>query len=715
MTTLTCARKNHLPVILQSENNECGLACLAMVLNFHGYSTTLGNLRSSYPVSMHGFALNKLMHLADRLHLACRAVRLEREDLPSLVLPAILHWDMKHFVVLRRLSRKGVLIHDPAKGELQLSWQAFDEHFTGVALELQPASSFTKIEKAPRLLFTSFWKGCQGLWGALCQILFLSLLLQVFAFSLPYYTQLFIDDVVVSADRSLLKILAAGFLMVVLARSLTELLRSWVVMHLGNNLSLGFGTSLCRHLLALPLDWFQDRHLGDIVSRFGSLTRVKDFMTSGLVEVMVDGLMVIGTLILMFVYSTQLTLIALAGVFIYGGLRLLMHRQLRARNNEQIHASAIENSLFMENVRALQGIRMFGREADRLASWQNTYTDVINAGVRVQWLGIYTKFAHGLLMGSENILLLMFGGMAVLDNNLSVGMLMAYMSFKDQCYTRVFGLIDKLCEFRLLELHLERLADIALEKTETGVQGQGLPLTHDSNGLCLEARDLGFRFQGEDRWLFRHLDLVIEPGESVAIVGPTGCGKSTLLKILLGLRKEEEGQLQMAGTSLEQIGLHDWRASIAGVLQDDVVLSGSLLENITFFDPEPDLARVEEAASLAAIAHDIHGFPMQYNTLVGSMGAALSGGQIQRLLLARALYRKPRLLILDEATSHLDIATERQVNDSIRNMGASRLLVAHRPDSILLADRILVLDSGGLLPISHERFMTVSGSRGRAA
>ena len=691
-----------LPVILQSECNECGLAALAMVLNFHGHRIGLGTLRSRFAVSRNGLSLKALMQLADELHLTARALRLEPENLENLALPAILHWDLKHFVVLKKTNHRGVVLHDPAKGEVRASWAEVERSFTGVALELSPAQGFARKQETEKLQLQQLWQGSRGLWRSLGQLLLLSALIQFFALALPYYTQLFIDEVLVTADLALLKILATGFLMVTLTRSITDLLRAWVVLHLGNSISFHFGTALCRHLLRLPLDWFQKRHLGDIVSRFGSLTNVKDFLAAGIVEAGIDGLMVLATLILMYVYSPMLTLVALLAVVLYLLMRLFLYMRLRTCNNELIHTRATENSLFMENVRAIQGIRLYGKESERLNCWQNAYADVINAGIRVQWLGIHLKFVHGLLMGSENIVLLLLGGLAVLNNQISIGMLMAYLSFKDQFYTRVFALMDKLFEFRLLELHLERLADIALQEPESRVETMAFPALFNTSqsGLC--ASNLGFRYHAEEGWLFRHLNLQVESEEVIAIVGPSGCGKSTLLKVLLSLLRAGEGDLSLNGMSLSAMGLAGYRRQVAGVLQDDVLLTGSLLDNITFFDLAPDREKVEEVAELAGIAGDIRRLPMQYNSMVGSMGAALSGGQVQRLLLARALYRKPRLLILDESTSHLDLATEKQVNTAIRSLGTARIIVAHRPDSILLADRILALTPQGLIPVPRQ-------------
>jgi len=694
-------RGARLPLILQAEPSECGLACLAMVLNSHGHRIDINTLRLRLGSAQQGLTLKTLIALAERQQLAARPLRLEPHELAQLRLPAILHWDLQHFVVLQRVRGTRIRIHDPAAGAVWHDAAAVSRHFTGVALELQPAAGFVPREETRRLHLRQLWSSSSGFGAALLQVFVLSLLLQVFALALPFHTQLFIDDVLVNQDFDLLQVLAFGFLLVTLVRSCTELLRAQVVLYLGTLMSFQFATNVCRHLLHLPLQWFSRRHPGDIISRFGSLGSIKDFLCSGVVEAVIDALMVLGTLALMFVYSATLTWVALVAVVLYAALRCVLHGTLRRRNEQLLHAGALESSNFIENLRAIQGIKLFGKQADRMALWQNHHADMLNAGVRVQRLGISVKFAHGLLLGSENIVLMLLGGYAVLENRISIGMIMAYLAFKDQFYGRVFALVDKLFEFRLLALHLERLADIALHAAEPHQAGIGAPPPEVcvTGGLALH--DIGFRFHAEAPWLFRNVTLAVGTEEVVGITGPTGCGKSTLLKIALSLLQADTGTVLLHGVPVSAMGLETFRARTAAVLQDDTLLSGSIFENITFFDPVPDREHVEYVASLAAIANDIRLMPMQYGTLVGSMGAALSGGQVQRILLARALYKRPRLLILDEATSHLDVATEKAVNKAIRQMKIARLLVAHRSETLLQADRIFELTPEGLRAVAH--------------
>jgi ATP-binding cassette, subfamily B, bacterial CvaB/MchF/RaxB len=705
LLNFTGARK--LPLILQSEKTECALACIAMVMAYYGHRIDINSLRSRLGVSQQGTNLKTVMTIADRVNLNSRPLRLELGDLDQLRTPAILHWNMNHFVVLKAVKGKLAIIHDPAVGEASYDLKSLSRHFTGIGVELQPADEFEVKKEERKLRFRDLWSKSEGLVKNLSQLLLLSFLLQLFALALPFYTQLFIDDVLVSQDFDLLKILALGFFLITIIKSCTELIRSYVILHVSNLISFQFATNICRHLFRLPVEYFSKRHMGDIVSRFGSLNNIKDFLCSGIVEIVIDGVMVLATLSLMFVYSSLLTFIALLAVLAYALLRSSTYSAFHARNEELINNSALENTNFMENIKAIQGIKLFGKETDRLTGWKNYYADVINSGVKLQKLNINVKFAHGILVGSENIILMVLGGYAVLNNQISIGMLIAYISFKDQFYNRVFALMDKVFEFKLLDVHLSRLGDITLSKPEQFLQGTGMLPGGESLPVCLDVQDIAFKYSKDSPMLFSNINLQIKREEAISIIGPTGCGKSTFLKILMSLLQPDRGVLSMQGIPVRSMGLGSYRENIAGVMQDDTLLSGTILDNITFFDRAPDRKRVEYVANLAAIAKDIHLMPMQYNTLVGSMGAALSGGQIQRILLARALYKKPKLLILDEATSHLDIETETAVNIAIKEMKIARLIVAHRPQTILSADRILKLNMTGLIPVQHSEIIMI--------
>jgi len=707
MTAVTKAGRGKLPLILQSERSECVLACLAMILAYYGHRVDINTLRRRHPVSSHGITLKAFVALAPKLNLTIRPLRLELKDLKNLTLPATLHWDMDHFVVLKKVRGAFLEIHNPAIGMQKMSFSEAGKHFTGIALEMTPAPYFSKKDERQRLPLRELWTHTSGLASQMTQLLILSLLLQAFAIALPFYTQIILDDVLVNYDIDLLKLLAAGFCLLIIFRQLTELLRAHVVLYMSTKVSFHFATRLCRHLLHLPLDYFSRRHLGDIVSRFGSLNKVRDFLCSGIVEIFIDGVMVFFALLLMFIYDGLLTAIALIAVILYGMLRLSTYNHLYSRNEEWIHDRALENTVFMENVSAIQGIKIYTRESARLGYWQNCFVAAICSGNRVQKLGLNVQFFHGLLLGLENILLLLAGSYSVMNGALSVGMLMAFISFKDHFYRSIFSMLDKLFEFRMLDIHLERLADIAFTRPEPDsgkIPGEEQYREQKFN-VTLER--VAYRYDVDSAPLFNDVSLALNENEVVVIIGPTGCGKSTLLKIVLSLMEPLEGKLQINDTSVAHYGLERYRSQVAGVLQNDSLLTGSIMENITFFDPTPDYEKAVQAARQSLILEDINAMPMQFNTMVGNMGSALSGGQAQRVLLARAIYHEPCLLVLDEATSHLDIHTEQAVNKSLRKLEIPCLMVAHRPESILNADRILMLTSQGLQVLGHNDFKTM--------
>lgn len=683
-------------MIYQSEAAECGLACIAMVANHHGHQLDLTTLRHRYSVSLKGATLAQLMQLANQLGLAPRALKLDLDDLKKLRTPCILHWEMNHFVVLTKVHRDGITILDPAMGERSVRMDEVDKFFTGVALELTPSYEFKKIDERIRLGLTAFWQRAKGLTPSLFKLFLLSLLLQVFVVAAPYYTQLVVDDVLVSKDEPLLMVLALGFGLLMLLQVLTQTLRGWVVLHLGSVMSVQMATNLMRHLLQLPLSFFEKRHMGDVVSRFGSLNSVRELLTNSLVEGVIDGIMAITVLIMMYLYSPKLSLVVGISVAVYALLRWALYRPLHQLTESSIVASAKEQSNFMETVRGMQSIKLFGLQTQRLNMWQNRFADAVNQNYQLGKWQIGYGTINQLLFGIENILVVYLAALTVMTGEMSVGMLFAFMAYKNQFTNRTAALIDKVVDIKMTRLHLDRLADIALtDKEDEGNACEGRELSGQ-----LSLSNISFRYASNDPLLFNGLNLDVTAGENVAIIGPSGTGKSSLMKIMLGLLPSESGKVTVDGVDIRHLGVRHYRSQIAAVMQDDHLMTGSLAENISFFDSKIDMTRVMASAQLAGIHQDISAMAMGYNSLVGDMGSSVSGGQKQRLLLARALYRTPKILFMDEATSHLDVELEHYINQAIKQLQMTRIVVAHRPETILNADRILLLHQGVLQDIT---------------
>ncbi len=697
-------RKN-LPVIIQTEVAECGLASIAMVANYYGYKTDLNALRRKYSISSKGATLQGLITLADNLQFSSRPLRLELEELSQLKTPCILHWDLNHFVVLKSVKGNKVEIHDPAVGARILKLAEISKHFTGVALELTPTPDFKPENIAKKAKLSDFWSRITGLKRVLIQVLVLSMVLQLFAIASPFYMQLVVDDVIISRDTDLLIILALGFGVMQLISYLVSALRGMVVLYMGTQLNIQMAANLFRHLLKLPMDYFGKRHIGDIVSRFGSLEEVKQLLTTGLIEAIVDGIMAIGLLVMMFVYSPTLAFIVIAAVALYIIIRLALYRPYRELNEEAIVADAKQNSNFMETVRGVQSIKLFGNESQRQTVWHNYYADAMNTGIRIGKLNIGYNLINGILFGIENIVVIYLAATLVMDSLMTIGMLYAFMSYKNQFTGKASALINKFIQFKMLSLHMERLGDIILSEEEKDIDSQRqLPMVKGE----LNLKDISFRYSDNEPYLFKNLDFRIEDGKSLAIIGASGCGKTTLMKIMLGLLKPETGAIEIDGYDVRKVGLRSYRSLIGTVMQDDQLLSGSIADNISFFDPEFDQQWIEQCGQMAAIHHDIMAMPMGYHTLIGDMGSSLSGGQKQRLLLARALYKKPKILFLDEATSHLDVGLESIVNETVKKLNITRIIIAHRPDTIAMADQVVALQNGSIQIMEQPKVIAVA-------
>ncbi|WP_158931375.1 peptidase domain-containing ABC transporter [Acidisphaera sp. S103] len=683
------------PDIRQSEAAECGLTCLAMVLGYHGHDVDLGTLRRRHPTSLSGLTMRGLMALAARMDLTARALRLEAEQLGMLALPAVLHWDMDHFVVLVAIRRNGSLVvHDPARGERRIGPAEAGRRFTGVAMELTPTHHFRQADARAVLRLRHLLGSLRGFGGSLAQILTLSLLLQLYVLASPFFMQLVVDDAVGKGDPRLLLALAIGFGLLAVLNAGATALRAFVVQFVQSVISVRIGVGLFQHLIRLPFNYFEKRHVGDLVSRFGSADNVRSILAEGVTTALVDGSMTVLTLAMMLAYAPSLAGIVLLALGVYTALRIGLFPALRRRFLDLIENRARETSVLVETVRAEQTIKMFGCEAQREAIWANRRVDRVNAETGVARLQAGFKAANDVLFGLENIAVVCLGGLAALDGRISVGMLFAFVAYKTQFAEKAGRLLDKAIELRMLRLHLERLADIALTEPEAGLDqpaGYARPLLG-----AIEVRGLSFRYSVDEPFVLQDVSFSIAPGEHVAIAGASGCGKTTLLKILVGLVQPTAGAVLMDGLPLPVLGPRAFREQIGVVMQDDQLLSGSIADNICCFDQASDLPHMRDCAELAGIHDEIMRMPMAYNTLIGDMGSALSGGQKQRILLARALYRRPKLLFIDEGTSHLDVRMEEQVNAAVRGLGLTRVSIAHRPQTLASADRVLHFAEDGL-------------------
>ena len=682
---------------------ECGLTCLAMIALYHGHRTNLHALRSKYPLSINGLNLPTLVDIARDLQFDAQAVRLDMEGLQVLRTPCVLHWNMNHFVVLKDVSKNRLTIVDPARGVRRITMITASRSFTGIAVELKPCADFTPIVDRRRTLhFRDFWSQVGSMWRYFPQLLVLTAFVQALYLVSPLYLQTVVDKAIASGDIDLLVLIAIGFGILAIFGVVVSALRGVVSNSLGIALSFRLNDNLLAHLLRLPLSFFESRHFGDIDSRFRSLERVRSFLGGNLVGILFDSVAAVASLALMLSYSIAMSVFVVAVVLTDFGLRMAFFVRVRELTEDQINAAARTTTNFMETIRAITGIKIFGREADRQGVWRRLTIEQYNLDVRVGRWNVSLAALRDTLSALENTLVVAFAGIMTIGGDFSVGMIFAFIAYKGQFLGGAHGLFDKVSEVRMLRLHLERLAEIALTEPE---EDQPSMIGVDGMEGNLELRDIWFRYGTGERHVLSGCNLDLKCGESVALVGPSGCGKSTLMKVAIGLLEPERGGIFVDGHSLSDIGTRQYRRLIGAVMQDDQLLSGTLADNISFFDPDPDTSRIVECARLASIHDEIESMPMRYNTLIGDMGSSLSGGQKQRVLLARALYPCPKILLLDEATSHLDPENERLASDAIRELQLSRLIIAHRRETIAIADRVFAF-----VPDQDGRFAVVEKS-----
>ena len=700
---------NRLPMIRQSQATECGLACLGMVANFHGHEIDMITLRRRFATSLKGATLADVIAMAQQLNMSSRALRVDLEELSKLRMPCILHWELNHFVVLKKVRGNKITLHDPARGIRELTFAEASKAFTGVALELIPSSTFEVKEEKASISMMKLVGSVTGVKSAFCQVLILSVVLELFGVLSPFFMQWVMDMVLVSADYSLLTLLGVGFIMIALFQTMISALRSWVMSWFSSQLSVQWTVNVCQHMLKLPLDWFESRHVGDILSRYGSLNTIQSTLTSRFISTVLDGVMSIVTVMMLFIYNAKLAWLVIALFVAYGLLRFLAYDPVRRANEEQIISSARTQSSLLETLRGIQAVKTNNKQIPRLSAYMNFLVESTNKGIVMQKLNILFGSAQGILTSVGRVVLVWLAALQVLDGNFSAGMLTAFISFSDQFMSRGAGLINAIIDFRMLRMHGERLADIVLSETEPCEEASPSLLDHSDEpeipqDIALE--HICFRYAPTEPWVIDDISLTIKAGESVAIVGPSGQGKTTLAKIILGLLHPESGVISVGGMDITKTGLQHHRNRIGCVMQDDILFSGSISENISFFDNEPDHAKITRVARLAQIHGDIMKMPMNYQSLVGDMGSFLSGGQLQRILLARALYREPKILVLDEATSHLDIYNEKQINNAIKRMNITRIIIAHRPETIRSADRIVMLNNGKFSEITADQLFS---------
>lgn len=681
-------RRKRVPVVLQSEASECGLACLVMCAGSYGRDMALHTLRSKSPASARGMTMAQLQQVAEQEGMELLGYEADPADLESLRLPAVLHWDANHYVVLVAIKAgRRVTLHDPAIGVRTLNWAEFCQSYCGVAAEIVPAANFQRAKEVPRTTLWALLATVPNYRSLVAKLFLLALMLECAIMLTPLYLQNVVDQVLPSKDHKLLLTLGASFCGIVLIRVLASLSRSWTSMALSGYLTAGMKGAVFSHALRLPVAWFSKRGVGIVLSRFASLNRVRDVAGNDVVLAGIDLLLALLMLAVMFVYAPLLALVSLvAGV---GTLVLsaLVQQPYSRSVNEAIAADAQESNVLIESISGATAIKFFGTEAHQKRTYLAAVLRSSNRLMDLRRLNILMRSGQSALTGLEEIVVVSLAGFMVMSGDITLGTMFGFYAYKQIFSVKLEGLADVFFSLRELRLHAENVGDITYSEAEP-LAGQPLNVGARPD---LRFENLEFGYDASQEFLLRDFSLTVAPGEIVGITGPSGCGKSTLVRLLLGALTPGAGRIRVGGVDITHKAPGAYRPLMSVVMQDDSLFTGTVLQNITMFEERPDLERAWQALDDAQLREEVEAMAMGINTTLMGINTTLSGGQRQRLLLARAFYKDAPILVLDEATSALDVAKEIGVSEAIRRKGLTTLVIAHREETLKRCDRVVRL------------------------
>ncbi|TRV43048.1 MAG: ATP-binding cassette domain-containing protein [Microcystis panniformis Mp_MB_F_20051200_S9] len=699
------------PFFEQQSASDCGAASLVMIARYWGKRISVNRLRELANVNRDGATRSGLITAAENIGLSTRPVKATLEGLVKQTLPVIAHWEGKHFVVIWKITAKQVIIGDPAIGQLTLSRAEFASKWTGFTLLLQPNQKFrdTKEDKAS---LWQFYRLLEPHWFVLLEIFVASLFIQIFGLITPIFTQLILDRVIVQGSLTTLWAMGIGALIFGVFRVAITGLRAYLLDHTANRIDTALITGFIRHTLSLPLGYFESRYVGDIISRVGENRKIQRFLSGEALSILLDLLTVFVYLAVMFRYSWQLALISLAIVPPFLLLALISTPFLQRISRDIFQAIAKESSYLIEILTGIRTVKSTATERSTRWHWEDLFSVEVKKNFSGQIIGNNLQIFSNLIESLATTGLLCFGAYLVIQNQLSIGQLIAFNMLFAQIIAPFQRLTVLWTQFQEVNIAVERINDVLDAEAEENLEKISRQFLPELQGH-IRFENVTFRYHTDsDHNVLENLSFEILPGQTVAIVGRSGSGKTTISKLLIGLYPPTDGKVLIDGYDLSTIALSSLRQQVGVVDQDTFLFGSTIRENISLGHPDRPLESVIEAAKLAGIHDFIQSLPMGYETQIGEGGGLLSGGQRQRIAIARSLMGEPRLLILDEATSHLDTESEQIIQNNLQKIRQNRtmVIIAHRLSTVRNADCILVLDRGILVDQgTHKELMSRPG------
>ncbi|MBE9251153.1 peptidase domain-containing ABC transporter [Dolichospermum sp. LEGE 00240] len=699
------------PFFAQQSEADCGAACLVMISRYWGKTISINRLRDIANIDRSGASLHGLIAAAESIGFATRPIKTKIEYLAKQKLPAIIHWQGQHYIVVYEITNKQIIVGDPAIGQKTLNYKEFQENWTGYTLLLQPTVSFKNTQEST----TPFWQFFELIKPhrlVLLEIFIASLLIQIFGLITPLFTQLILDRVVVQRSALTLTTIGLGLMIFSLFRVAITGLREYLLGHTANKIDVALVVGFIRHTLQLPISFFETRYVGDIISRLQENSKIKDFLTGESLSILLDLITVFIYLGLMFWYSWQMALLALLIVPPFFLLALIATPFLQKISREIFNANTNESSYLIEVITGVQTVKSIAVEQSVRWHWEELLQKEVKKSFSGQVIGNGLQIFSNTIEAVISTGLLWYGAHLVINNQLTIGQLVAFNMLLGNVispFQRLSVLWNKLQE---VIIALERINDVLDAEPEEDLQQQFKQYLPKLQGE-IRFENVTFRYHKHDSVnILENLNFTIQPGQMVALVGRSGCGKTTLSKLLLGLHLPTEGSILIDGHDITTISLRSLRQQIGVVDQDTFLFGGTIRENISLAHPEASLGEIREAARLAGADEFIKDLALGYETIIGENGGLLSGGQRQRIAIARAFLGNPPLLILDEATSHLDTESEQIIQKNLNAILKSRtsLVIAHRLSTVQNADLILVLDKGVLVESgTHAELMSKRG------